>query len=331
MQHGDRPVRVHVQESANAMDVFIVDEARLAPALAAIPGLAERVTVSYGADITALDAGLLEAEVLFAGNFAAHDLARRAPRLRWVQSIFAGVENLLPHIPEHVALTNASGVHGPKAGEFTMASLLMLNSKVAEMQAAQRRAEWRPVFTPVIAGKTLVILGTGALGAAVAVHARHFGMRVVGVSRSGAPADHFDEVLPVSSFGEALDGADFLVVTLPNTPETVRIVNADTFSRLKRGAGIVSIGRGQVVDEAALIDALNSGQLGGAVLDVFETEPLPAQSPFWKMDNVLVCAHSAIDDLEAYRPRAIEIFLDNLQRYLDGRPLRNLVDRSLGY
>src|SRR5690606_31366156 len=101
--------------------------------------------------------------------------------------------------------------------------------------------------------------------------------------------------------------------------------------RLKRGAGFVSIGRGEVVDEEALIAALDSGQVGGAVLDVFQVEPLPQDSPFWKMENVLVCAHCGVDDMDAYLPRAIDIFIDNLQRYLDGRPLRNLVDRQLGY
>lgn len=327
----DRPLRVHVQENANGLDVFVVNEARLAPALAAVPGLAERVSVTYGADNAALDAGLADAEVLFAGAFQARDLASRAPKLKWVQSIFAGVERLLPHIPEHVALTNASGVHAPKAGEFTIAALLMLNSRFLDMQAAQRRREWCNIFTPVIEGKKLVILGTGAIGGAVAAHARHFGMRVTGVSRSGRPAEHFDEVVPVASLAEALDGADFLVCTLPNTPETVHLVNAEVLAGLKRGAGFVSIGRGEVVDESALIEALNSGQIGGAVLDVFETEPLPPESPFWHMDNVLVCAHCGVDDLDAYLPRAIEIFVDNLQRYLDGKPLRNLVNRQLGY
>ena len=331
MPQPHRPIRLHVQESRNSLDVFLVTEQRLAPHLAAVPGLSERLSVTYGNDSAALEHGLSDAEILLVGNFDSENLAARAPHLKWVQSIFAGVEKLLPYIPPQVALTNASGVHAPKAGEYAICALLMLNSKVHKFNALQRQREWECVFTPVIAGKTVAILGTGNIGAAVAAHAKHFGMRVIGVSRNGRPLAGFDEVHPIGKLHDALTGVDFLVVTLPNTRETHKIVDAGALARLAPGAGFVSIGRGQVVDEAALIAALASGQLGGAVLDVFETEPLPKSSPLWSMDNVLISAHCAVDDLEAYLPRAIDIFIDNLQRYLDGNPLRNLIDRDLGY
>lgn len=324
-------LRIHVQESLNSLPVFRVTEQRFAPVIAVLPGLQDRIAVTYGADRAGLDRGLSDAEVLLVGNFETENLRARAPRLAWVQSIFAGVEKLVGQIPQDIALTNARGVHAPKAGEYAMCALLMLNSRVPRLEALRRERKWEAVFTPVIAGKTVVILGTGNLGAAAAHHAKHFGMRVVGINREGRPAAAFDEVRPVADLHSALGRADFLIVTLPNAPHTRKLVGADAFAAMPKGAGFVSIGRGQVVDEAALVAALKSGHLGGAVLDVFEEEPLPAASPLWALDNVILSAHCGVDDLEAYLPRAIDVFVRNVLRYLDGQPLENLVDRKLGY
>jgi phosphoglycerate dehydrogenase-like enzyme len=324
-------LRIHVQESKNSLPVFRVTEQRLAPLIAGTPGLKDRIEVSYANDRAGLDAGLTDAEVLLVGNFESENLRNRAPRLAWVQSIFAGVEKLIGEVPADIVLTNARGVHAPKAGEYGMSALLMLNSRVPRFEALRRERKWEPVFTPVVSGKTVVILGTGNLGAAVAGHARHFGMRVIGINRQGRAAQAFDAVHPVADLQTAVRNADFLVVTLPNAPHTRKLVDAQVFAAMPKGAGVVSIGRGQVVDEAALIAALQSGHLGGAVLDVFQEEPLPPQSPLWSLDNVIVSAHCAVDDLEAYLPRAMQVFLRNLVRYLDKQPLENLVDRRLGY
>ena len=157
------------------------------------------------------------------------------------------------------------------------------------------------------------------------------GCEVIGVNREGRSVASFDAVHPVADLHVVLRQADFLIVTLPNTSDSRRLVDAEAFGALPKGAGFVSIGRGQVVDETALVAALQSGHLGGAVLDVFEVEPLPAESPLWSLDNVILSAHCGVDDLEAYLPRAMDVFVNNLVRYLDGLPLKNLVDRNLGY
>jgi phosphoglycerate dehydrogenase-like enzyme len=325
------PLRVHVQESRNSIDGFQVTRERFLRGLALSPDLAARIDATFGADRSELDRGLADAEVLLAGNFEADDLRRRAPVLRWVQSIFAGVETLLAAIPSDVALTNASGVHAPKAAEFAVCSLLMLNSAIPQMIAHQRSRQWRPIFTPTVAGKTVVVLGTGCLGTAVAEAAARFGVRTVGVSRSGRPTAAFSVVHEVTRLTTVLPEADFLVVTLPNTPATRKIIGRREFAALKRGAGFVSIGRGQVVDQSALVEALQSGHLGSAVLDVFEVEPLPQDSPLWNLDNVVVCAHCGVDDLDAYVPRALDLFLRNVSRYLSGEELLNRIQPELGY
>lgn len=327
----DSKLRVHVQESKNSLDVFLITQERLRAMLTAHPDIGESVAFSFGNDRQSLDQGIADAEVMLVGNFETDELRKRAPQLKWVQSIFAGVEKLAPHIPEGITLTNASGVHAPKAGEYAICSILMLNSFVLRFIELQREKRWEPIFTPVVAGKTVLILGTGKMGIATAQQAKHFGMRVLGVSRSGAPQSPFDEVFPVSWLHDALPQAQFVVSILPNTLETRKLFGAREFAALPAGAGFVSIGRGQSIDEAAMIEALRSGRLSGAILDVFEEEPLPPQSPLWSMNNVVISAHCAVDDLESYLQRSIDIFADNVRRYLGGKSLDNVIDTKLGY
>jgi phosphoglycerate dehydrogenase-like enzyme len=329
-----RPLRVHVQESLGSLDVFIVTESRLRPLLAARPTLSAALDISYGATRSELDRGLQTAEVMLVGNFATDDLLRRAPRLKWIQSIFAGVEKLAPVLPSSIILTNGSGIHAAKAGEYGIGAIILLNTGFLPFVANQRRRVWQPIFTTGLAGKSVVLLGTGKLAAGVARHCHEFGMRVIGVNRQGQAGQKvawFDEVFAIDALPSVLARADYLVVTLPNTAETQRILGEREFACLPRGAGVVSIGRGQVIDEAALAAALASGHVSGAVLDVFETEPLPSGSPLWGMDNVLITPHCGVDDLSGYLPRALTIFLDNVERYLSGAPLENVVDLARGY
>ena len=181
------------------------------------------------------------------------------------------------------------------------------------------------------AGKTVTILGLGNMGRASARALRAMDMHVRGVRRNPAADDDVDEIFGAESLGEALADADFLVVSTPLTAETRGMVDAAMLDRLKPGAGVVNIGRGPIIDDAALSERLESGRLGGAVLDVFETEPLPADSPLWGVRNLVVTPHVSSDDAAQYLPRSLDIFFDNLQRYLDGAPMRNVIDRTLGY
>jgi phosphoglycerate dehydrogenase-like enzyme len=289
------------------------------------------VTVSFADDAAGFDAALRTAEVLVVGHLDAKDLAGKAPRLRWIQSTNAGVEDVTPHLPPGVTLTNASGVHGPKGGEFALTALLMLNHALPHFVTRQRERRWDQRFMTTIAGKTVVVVGLGRLGEGVVKLARRFGLRVIGIRRSGKPHRLAHAVYAPHQLHKALPGADFLVITTPLTPETRGLIGRRDLDLLPRHAGVVNLGRGAVLDNAALAEKLSRGELAGAVLDVVDPEPLPPDSPLWRTPNLIITPHCAVDDGQRYVPRCLDIFFDNLRRYLAGRPLRNRVDPARGY
>ncbi|MBI3457747.1 MAG: D-2-hydroxyacid dehydrogenase [Candidatus Rokubacteria bacterium] len=325
------PVRVHIQNDPHTNEVFAITPERFEAAAKRVPALARRIGVTYGDDPASVDAGLRDAEVLIAGHFEAESLAAGAPRLRWIQSTNAGVEDVLPLLPPGVTLTNASGVHGPKGAEFALAALLMLNHGVPYFVTQQRERRWEQRFTTTIAGKTVAIVGVGRIGAEVARLARRFGLRVLGVRRNARPHRLVDEMYGPRALHKVLPRADFVVVTTPLTPETRSLIGRRELDLLPTQAGLVNLGRGAVIDNEALAEKLARGELRGAVLDVFDEEPLPPDSPLWTTPNLVITPHCAVDDGPQYVPRCLEIFFDNLRRYLAGRPLRNRIDPARGY
>ena len=326
----DRRIRLHIQD-----DPLSPNEAVTPPRFAAgarrVPELRRRLRVTFGVDPPALEVGLREAEILMAAHVDGRDLVTRAPRLRWIQSTSAGVEKLVPLLPPDIVLTNASGVHIPKGGEYALTALLMLNHGVPHFVTCQRERRWNPIFMTPIAGRTVVIVGVGRIGGEVARLARRFGLRVLGVRRSGRPHRWVHRMFTTKNLRAALRQADFVVVTTPLTAETRGLIGAKELDCLPRHAGLVNLGRGAVVDYDTLSAKLWTRELSGAVLDVFHEEPLPPESPLWSTPNVILSPHCAVDDGRDYVSRCLEIFFDNLRRYLAGRPLRNVVDRGRGY
>jgi phosphoglycerate dehydrogenase-like enzyme len=310
----------------------LVTPERMRTGAKAFPGVLGRLDVTYGDGPAALDAGIADAEVLFlAGSVELSNLKARAPRLKWIQSMSAGVEKLAPLVPGGITLTNASGVHGPRGGEYGITAVLMLNSRVPQFVANQQAARWEQIHTTPLAGKTLVLLGVGAIGSVVARLAKQFGMRVVGVSRGGRPQPSVDKTYRTRDLAKALPTADFVLSTLPLTAETKGLLGRKELDLLPPHAGIVNLGRAGVIDHVALADKLRKGELSGAALDVFDEEPLPASSPLWSVPNLIMSPHCAVDDESAYVPRCLDIFFDNVKRMVAGRPLRNVVDTRLGY
>lgn len=238
------------------------------------------------------------------------------PHLRWVQSISAGTEQFpAPRLAEAgVALTSARGVHGPQVAEHALALLLALTRGVgaATLGRARRSWEWPPVVE--LGGLTMGILGLGVIGEAVAVRARALGMRVIGTSRSpDAYRGPADEVLSFDRVDEVFRRSDVVVVALPGGEETRHLVDAARLALLGEG-WLVNVGRGSVVDEGALVEALTSGSLRGAGLDVFESEPLPESSPLWDLSNVVITPHVA-GASPHYGSRLAEVFRANLAAY----------------
>lgn len=288
-----------------------------------------RVVVSAAATPSEAAQAVGEAEILYAWKFPPQ-LYAKAQRLKWLQAMGAGVDwAIVPELPPGVILTRAPGVFGPWMAEYVIGWCSWVTQRVETYREAQRQRRWLDHVLPDrLLGKTLAIVGLGDIGRDVARAALAFGMRVLGVSRRGRLVREAERVYPVGQMARALRQADFVVILLPLTPETHGIIGADAFAAMKPTAWLVNIARGAVVNEAALLEALDQRRIAGAILDVFATEPLPPHHPLWRMDNVVITPHIAGPSTpEEIAP----VFNDNLARYLAGRPLRHVVDRKRGY
>ena len=274
---------------------------------------------------------------IIAGFGMPYERLHEAPQLRWMQQWGAGVDWLMRHPAARAhpfVLTNASGVQAVPISEHVIGQMLMFARGLQHAVRAQQRHEWwRPDRQGVfeLYGATLLVVGVGAIGSRIAALARAFGMRVEGIRRDAAVATpEVDALYGPGELAGCLARADIVVLCVPHTAETHHMIDAAALAQLKRTAYLINIGRGGTVDEAALAAALAAGQLAGAALDVFEAEPLPADSPLWGCDNVIITGHYA-GNTPRYQRRAMAIFLENLRRYLAGEPLTNVVDKHLGY
>jgi len=269
-----------------------------------------------------------DAEILYAWNFP-RELLPRAANLRWVQSMGAGVERLMaPELPRRVRVTRVAGIFGPWMAEYVLGWCLWLTQRTELFRAQQRERRWRQTDPLRLHGATLCVVGLGDIGRTVAGAARAFGMRIVGVSRSGRKVAKVDRVYKTRDIRKAVAGADFVALTVPLTETTHGLIGAAELAAMKPSAWLINIARGPVVDEAALLDALRGNRLGGAVLDVFDEEPLPQGHPLWELDNVVITPHISGPSTPG---EIAPIFNDNLRRYLAGRALRYEVDRKRGY
>lgn len=283
------------------------------------------LTVKQAGEVTQED--VHAADVIF--GWPKKEWVTDAPRLRWVQLPSAG-SDAFAGVRLDVPLTKASGVFGIPISEWVVATMLMLTRNLHRYRDQQRAARWEELpGAREVYGSTVGIVGLGDLGREVAVRVRALGCRVIGARRTaGATPEYIDAVMPVD---DLLPQSDFLVLALPNTPETRGMISRERLAMLKKGSYLINIGRGTTVDEPALVEALRSGHLGGAALDVFAVEPLSAESPLWQMENVVITPHNSGRSPEGNADRRTAIFCENLRRFLAGEPLNNLVDRQAGY
>lgn len=327
-----KKIHLHVDNDTSLDEVFEVTPQRLKDALKKFPHLKKRVRITLENDGRRLDEHLRTADVLFGWNFERANLAERAPRLRWIHAPGAGINHFLPFdwLPDNVVFTNNRGIHGSRAHEYAIMAILMLNNRVPEMVTHQRAGRWQQVFNSGIEGKTLLVIGVGSVGGGIARWAKRFGMKVIGIRRTGKPRAFVDEMHTPKSLRKLLPKADFVAVSTPATSQTRQMLGASELALLKRGAGLLNYSRAALVDYEALRKRLEKGELS-AVLDVFDPEPLPADSPLWKTPNLIITPHCSSDDTERYTPRTLELVFRQMERFLAGKRLQNVVDRNLEY
>jgi phosphoglycerate dehydrogenase-like enzyme len=271
---------------------------------------------------------LPEVEVLFAWEFPMQ-LLTLAERLRWFQVMGAGLERLAgAGVPDGIVITNMKGIFGTAMAEYALAYMLAHTQSVRRIYAQQETRTWEQFEPALLDGKTAGVIGLGSIGREIARRCAAFGMRVIGVNRSGAPVPEVGRTYAVAEIEQFLPECDFLISVVPQTGESTGLLNAERLALLKRTAFYVNVGRGNIVDLDALGAALSSGRLAGAAVDVFPTEPLAADHPIWSTPNVTVTPHiSGVN-----RPEDVTgVFLDNLRRYVSGEPLINVVDLKRGY
>ena len=295
-------------------------------------GLGDRISIeTAGRGDTLSNTQKQATEVLLAVGVPA-GLLPAMPSLRWAQALTAGVEGwlALPDLPDNLTLTCARGTHRESMPENILGALFHITKPYAAIAEDQQHSLWRTRIATPLNGKTLGILGLGAIGQEVARLATALGMRVVGTKRRPSPLPGLADVLPTERTDEVLGQSDFVLLLLPATPETNNLINAERLSRMRREAWLLNFGRGHLIRDDDLIAAVRAKTIAGAVLDVFRQEPLPKEHAFWTTPGILVLPH--IGGPHPDRDTIVaRLFVENLARYLDGQPLKEVVDRAAGY
>jgi phosphoglycerate dehydrogenase-like enzyme len=261
------------------------------------------------------------------------DLSAVAPRLRWLQATSAGIGQAVQRFgldQTDITFTTASGVHARPLADFCLMAMLMFAKDYLRMERNKKATQWERYCGEELTGKTLALIGLGRIGQEVARHGKRMDMRVIGMRRSDSAIDGVDDLFGREKLHAMLGEADFLVLAAPHTPETEGIIGEAEIAAMKPTAVLINIGRGALVDEDALIRALQEKRLAGAALDVARDEPPPQDSPLWDLPNVILSPHSA-STVTQENARITDIFCDNLRRYLKGEPLRNVLDKNKLY
>ncbi len=326
-------MRIHLQNPADD-PLFRFTQAMWDEAVARAGEIGAGHRVSIGDTTANFAAAMAEAEALISDiDTVKASFPVAAPCLRLISVTSAGLNALAPFdwLPPQVSLLNNRGVHADKAGEFALMAVLMLASRIPQFVTAQRQGVWRKLWGSVLRGRRVTVVGLGSLGGAAAGHFSRFGMRVTGVrTRAGSHPD-CAEVIATGELDRILPETEFLLLACPLTPATENLIDRRRLALLAPGAGLVNIGRGGLLDQDALCDALDAGRLGGAVLDVFVPEPVPPGHRLWTTPNLILSPHTSADDPHTYNPDSLDIFFRNLRALREGRPMPNVFDVQRGY
>lgn len=324
-------MRIHIQNPEGG------DDFDISPAMwheAAARAGRSGDTVSVGSTPADFAAAMAEAEGLVViPGVLRKLLPLAAPKLQLILTPAAGVEKLAPFdwLPPGIQLVNNSGTHGPKTGQFALMALLMLAFRMPSFATQQREGVWNSIFTPTVDGRHVTVIGTGDLGAAAAAQARRQGMIATGVRTRAEPHPDFDRVVAVADLDSVLPTSEFLILACPLTPQTQGLMSRARLASLPKGAGLLNVGRGALLDQDALADLLDAGHLSGAIIDVTVPEPLPPGHRLWTTKNLSIVPHVSSDNPLTYNRDSLDIFMRNLAARAAGAAMPNLVDTARGY
>ena len=339
----NKKIKIHVKNNhwapgsfpsdAEGEKNFTITKEHLDEALKSFPEIKEKVDIFIDWDEDNFETSMANSDILLTWNFSTANLKKIAPNLKWVHIISAGVEHLLPldWMSDNLVLTNSSGVHAKNAGEYGLMSILMLQRHITKIITNQKDKKFISLFSNPVKGKTVVLVGTGTLGSSMAKLVAPLGANIIGVNKRGRMVEGCSKVITIDKIDSVLPDADFLYLAVPGTPETKNLISRERLDVLKPTCGIVNIGRQSVMDYDALCEKLKKNEIAGAILDVFSPEPIEKNSKLWDAPNLIITPHVSSDDHGSYVKLTLDIFVNNLKLFISDKPLKNQVDKKLGY
>ena len=339
----NKKIKIHVKNNhwapgsfptdAEGEKNFTITKEHFTQALNNFPEIKEKVEIFVDWDEDNFKTSLANSDILVAWDFSTINLKKVAPNLKWIHVISAGVEHLHPldWMFDGLVLTNSSGAHTKKAGEYGLMSILMLQNHMTKIITNQKNNSFVSLFSNPIAGKTVVLVGTGNLGTSMAKLVAPLGVNIIGVNKRGRITEGCSKVISIDKIDTVLPDADFLYLAVPETPETKNLISKERLNMLKPTCGIVNIGRQSVMDYDVLCEKLSNDEIAGAILDVFTHEPIEKNSKLWNIPNLVITPHVSSDDNGNYVKLTLDIFIKNLKLFIENRELSNQVDKKLGY
>jgi len=339
----NKKIKIHVKNNhwapgsfptdAEGEKNFTITKKHFDQALDGFPEIKEKVEIFVDWDEDNFKTSMANSDILIAWNFATTNLKKVAPNLKWIHIVSAGIEHLHPleWMYDGLILTNSSGAHTKKAGEYGLMSILMLQNHMTKIITNQKNNNFVSLFSNPIVGKTVVLVGTGNLGASMAKLVAPLGVNIIGVNKRGRMVEGCSKVISIDKIDTVLPDADFLYLAVPETPETKNLISKERLDMLKPTCGIVNIGRQSVMDYDVLCKKLNNNEIAGAILDVFTHEPIKKNSKLWNIPNLVITPHVSSDDNGNYVKLTLDIFIKNLKLFTENKELSNQVDKKLGY
>jgi len=313
--------------------VFTITNTHFEKVFEKFPEIKKKIEIYIDWDEDNFNSSMSNSDILLAWNFPTSNLKKISPNLKWIHCISSGINHLIPldWMHEGLVLTNNSGVHAKKAGEYGLMSVLMLQNHLPKIITNQKNKKFISLFSNPIAGKTVVVIGTGALGGSMIKLLARLGPKIIGVNKKGGDVGGCSKVITIEKIDDILPEADILYLALPETPETKNLINRERLNLLKSSCGIINIGRQSAMDYVVLCEKLKANELAGAILDVFDLEPIELDSKLWDTPNLIITPHVSSDDGESYIRLTLELFVKNLELFINNKTLVNRIDKNLGY